>query len=64
MGSPQESAKTSISQRILQNHEFGPVGPIRNLTEKWDTINGWKEAMNRSQITAAEWIDAALALGA
>lgn len=37
---------------------------IRNLTEKWDTVHGWKEAMNRFQITAGERIDAALALGA
>ena len=37
---------------------------IRNLTAKWDTIHGWKEAMNRFQITAGERIEAALALGA
>ena len=37
---------------------------IRNLTAKWDTIQGWKEAMNRFRITAGERIDAALALGA
>ena len=37
---------------------------IRNLTAKWDTIQGWKEAMNRFQITAGERIAAALALGA
>jgi putative transposase len=33
---------------------------IRNLTEKWDTIQGWKEAMNRFQISAGERIQAAL----
>ena len=37
---------------------------IRNLTAKWDTIQGWKEAMNRFRITDGERIDAALALGA
>jgi putative transposase len=33
---------------------------IRNLTAKWDTIQGWKEAMNRFQISAGERIQAAL----
>ena len=37
---------------------------IRNLTAKWDTIQGWKDAMNRFRITAGDRIDAALALGA
>ena len=33
---------------------------IQNLTAKWDTIQNWKEAMNRFQITDGERIKAAL----
>lgn len=34
---------------------------MQNLTAKWDTIQGWKEAMNRFQILHPERIAAALA---
>ena len=33
---------------------------IQNLTAKWETIQGWKAAMNRFQIQAGERIQAAL----
>ena len=33
---------------------------ILNLTAKWETIQGWKAAMNRFQIQAEERIQAAL----
>ena len=33
---------------------------IQNLIAKWETIQGWKEAMNRFQIMAGERIQAAL----
>ena len=34
---------------------------MQNLIAKWDTIQGWKAAMNRFQILHAERIEAALA---
>ena len=34
---------------------------IQNLTAKWDTIQNWKDAMNRFQITDGDRIKAALA---
>ena len=34
---------------------------VRNLTARWDAIQGWKEAMNRFRLTDGERIDAALA---